>query len=269
MKQTRLSITILCASLLLTQQAHAFSWTDLWTRPDQQGAKALRAGKPQQAAKLFENPQWRGTAEYKAKRYQQAVDNFAAGNTANAYYNRGNALAHLGRYQDAIKAYDQALKLSPKDNDALFNRNLVKKLLKQQKKQSKNNKNQKQKKQQQQAHNNQSQHKKNENNKNQNNQKQQNQDQKNQQQNQGQQNQQSQSQQTQQQQQKPTQKNQQQAQTKQKAKQNKHQPDQQAMQQWLQRIPDDPGGLLRQKFLRDHQRLQAQGRHSITQGELP
>jgi Ca-activated chloride channel family protein len=26
------------------------------------------------------------------------------------------------------------------------------------------------------------------------------------------------------------------------------------MEQWLRRIPDDPGGLLRQKFLREHQR---------------
>ncbi len=32
---------------------------------------------------------------------------------------------------------------------------------------------------------------------------------------------------------------------------------QQADQQWLDAIPDDPGGLLRQKFLRDHYRKQA------------
>jgi len=31
---------------------------------------------------------------------------------------------------------------------------------------------------------------------------------------------------------------------------------QQALEQWLQRIPDDPGGLLRQKFLRDYQNYQ-------------
>ena len=32
----------------------------------------------------------------------------------------------------------------------------------------------------------------------------------------------------------------------------------QAMEQWLERIPDDPGGLLREKFRREHQRLQGQ-----------
>ncbi|MHA7840248.1 MAG: tetratricopeptide repeat protein [Gammaproteobacteria bacterium] len=31
---------------------------------------------------------------------------------------------------------------------------------------------------------------------------------------------------------------------------------QQATEQWLRQIPDNPGGLLRQKFLRDHQRRQ-------------
>jgi Ca-activated chloride channel family protein len=30
--------------------------------------------------------------------------------------------------------------------------------------------------------------------------------------------------------------------------------DAQAMEQWLRRIPDDPGGLLRRKFRNEHQR---------------
>jgi Ca-activated chloride channel family protein len=30
--------------------------------------------------------------------------------------------------------------------------------------------------------------------------------------------------------------------------------DAQAMEQWLRRIPDDPGGLLRRKFRNQHQR---------------
>jgi Ca-activated chloride channel family protein len=34
----------------------------------------------------------------------------------------------------------------------------------------------------------------------------------------------------------------------------------QALQQWLRRIPDDPGGLLRRKFLLEHQRRVESGR---------
>ena len=38
--------------------------------------------------------------------------------------------------------------------------------------------------------------------------------------------------------------------------------DQQAVEQWLRRIPDDPGGLLRRKFQRQYEREQTQGRRS-------
>ena len=36
--------------------------------------------------------------------------------------------------------------------------------------------------------------------------------------------------------------------------QNWSEEDAQAMEQWLRRIPDDPGGLLRRKFRNQHQR---------------
>ena len=34
---------------------------------------------------------------------------------------------------------------------------------------------------------------------------------------------------------------------------------QQALQQWLRQVPDDPGGLLRRKFALEYQRRQAKG----------
>ena len=33
----------------------------------------------------------------------------------------------------------------------------------------------------------------------------------------------------------------------------------QALEQWLMRVPDDPGGLLRRKFALEHQRRQQEG----------
>lgn len=50
-------------------------------------------------------------------------------NNATAWYNRGNALAHLGQYQKAIQAYDKALTLDPHLEDARFNADLLKQLL--------------------------------------------------------------------------------------------------------------------------------------------
>lgn len=44
---------------------------------------------------------------------------------ADAAYNRGNALAKAGRYEDAIKAYDEALRMRPAMADAVANRKAV------------------------------------------------------------------------------------------------------------------------------------------------
>ncbi|MEJ2620534.1 MAG: VWA domain-containing protein [Candidatus Thiodiazotropha sp.] len=110
-------------------EAQAFSWQDMWLRPDQQAAQAFEAGKHQQAAKLFDNPEWRAAAEYQAGDYQQALQSQHNSNSAQADYNQGNTLARLGRLKESITKYDQALKNNPQNEDARFNRELVKKLL--------------------------------------------------------------------------------------------------------------------------------------------
>ncbi|NMQ19728.1 tetratricopeptide repeat protein [Candidatus Competibacter phosphatis] len=54
-----------------------------------------------------------GSAHYQAGDYEKALENFSQSDTADALYNRGNALTHLGRLQEANAAYDQALKKRP------------------------------------------------------------------------------------------------------------------------------------------------------------
>jgi Ca-activated chloride channel family protein len=132
-------------ALLAPVDAQASLWDDLWQRPDQQAWQQLRAGEPGLAAPLFEHPDWRATALYRAGEYDHAAalwgetsaqadtsDAEAAATAisaiANSHYNRGNALAHTGDYEGAISAYDAALALAPTDEDAAFNRDLMRKL---------------------------------------------------------------------------------------------------------------------------------------------
>jgi len=124
-------LLVLCAAVLLPmpRSAYALGWHDLWQRPDQRGAQALAAQQPQQAAKLFKDPQWRAAAHYRAGDYQAALKDLDKQPGAVAAYNRGNALAHLGKYQQALSAYEEALKRDPDFKDAAYNRNLVKKWL--------------------------------------------------------------------------------------------------------------------------------------------
>jgi len=120
---------------LLPGNADATTWNDLWQRPDQQAAQALREGQAKQAQQLAHDPAWRGAAAYRAGSYAQAAQALQQAPGGSAAYNRGNALARQGQYQQAIGAYDHALKLDPTNADAKANRKAVEDWLRQQQKQ--------------------------------------------------------------------------------------------------------------------------------------
>ncbi len=130
-----LSLVLLAGLASPPQPAMASTWDNLWQRPDQQATKALKAGDYAKAAELAPDAERRGSAEYKRKNYQQALDNFSSTTGTDADYNRGNALAMLGRYQDAIAAYDKSLNENPGNEDARANKAAVEALLKKQQQQ--------------------------------------------------------------------------------------------------------------------------------------
>ncbi|SEN64113.1 Ca-activated chloride channel family protein [Pseudomonas sp. ok272] len=118
--------------LTLPQPSYAFTFNDLWLRPDQQGLHLLNQQQPLAAAEHFEDPQWQGVALYAAGEYAAAAERFAQGSDARAHYNRGNALAKSGELEAAIDAYEQALELQPDLRPALVNKALVEALITQQ-----------------------------------------------------------------------------------------------------------------------------------------
>lgn len=122
-------------------KSYALAWDDLWLTKNQQAQRELKNGDAKTAAEKFESPEWKASAQYRAGDYAAAANSFASIDTANGHYNRGNALAKAGKLQDALKAYDEALKRDSNMADAKKNRELVEKLLKQQ--QNKNEKNEK------------------------------------------------------------------------------------------------------------------------------
>jgi Ca-activated chloride channel family protein len=133
-----------CALLLHAPSASAFSWTDLWQRADQQAQSQLEAGNPAQAQALAHDSALRGTAAYRAEDFPAAAEDFARRDDADAAYNRGNALARLKQYEQAIRAYDEALQRSPDMADAAANKKAIEDWLKKQQQQkNQSNKNQK------------------------------------------------------------------------------------------------------------------------------
>lgn len=123
---------LLLAPALYSDPASAFSWQDLWQTRDQQASEALESGDAETAQALFEDPQWRGSAAYRAGDYQSAIDEFVQQTDANGHYNRGNALTRAGDLDAAIEAYNRALELQPDMEDAIANRQLIEQLKEQQ-----------------------------------------------------------------------------------------------------------------------------------------
>ncbi|MDT8397865.1 MAG: VWA domain-containing protein [Pseudomonadales bacterium] len=227
------------ALVLPPRQAFAWEWQDLWMRKDQQAARVFTEENYEQAASLFKSDSWRAAANYKSGNYEQALQDLALLETPDAYYNRGNTLARLGHLEEAIAAYDQALALAPEHEDARHNKEIVEALLQQQ-----------QENQQQQSEQNSGENQdKQESEQNQKSEQQGKQQDDSQQQSADQENQQNQQDSQKQDSQQQAQENEQQQDPAQSSE--GQQPDseeEQAMQQWLQRIPDDPGELLRNKF---------------------
>ncbi len=125
-----LTVVILC--VLLSQPAQAFEWQQLWQRADQRGAQAFSAEDYETAAQQFQDRRWQASSLYRNGQYAEAAEILENPETGDDWYNRGNALAKSGRLPEAIKAYDEALKLNPQDQDALTNKQLVEDALEQQ-----------------------------------------------------------------------------------------------------------------------------------------
>ncbi|MEE8339750.1 MAG: VWA domain-containing protein [Xanthomonadales bacterium] len=110
-------------------------WDDTWQRKDQQAYQALQADDAEKAAALAVDPALSGQAWYRSGEHANAVEAWSQLDAADAHYNRGNALAHLGEYEAAINAYDEALAIEPEMEDALMNRALLEQMKQQQEQQ--------------------------------------------------------------------------------------------------------------------------------------
>ena len=121
------ALPVLLLLVLIPPEASASWWDDLWQRRDQQGYENLTQGDAAEAAQLFADERWRGVSNYRDRSYEEAVSAFEGieAKTADDHYNLGNGLAHQGRIDEAIRAYERTLALEPEHEDAAFNKQLL------------------------------------------------------------------------------------------------------------------------------------------------
>jgi Ca-activated chloride channel family protein len=125
-------LLIALAILPMPELVQASVWDDLWLTRDQQAQKKLEEGAAADAVDLFENPGWRAVAQYRAQDYADSARAFAEHEDTRNLYNLGNALARQGELETAIDAYEQVLETDPGNTDAEYNRDLLQQMLEQQ-----------------------------------------------------------------------------------------------------------------------------------------
>jgi Ca-activated chloride channel family protein len=111
------------------RDARAFELEHLWLRPDQRAARALANDAPAEAARSAPDALWRAPAKYRAGDYDAAAREYQRIEGADGRYNLGNALARAGQLREALQAYDEALERDPEMADARHNREIVEQLL--------------------------------------------------------------------------------------------------------------------------------------------
>jgi Ca-activated chloride channel family protein len=84
---------------------------DWWYSRDYQGQLLENKCRYEAAAERFDDDRYKAVAWYKAGNYEAAADLFDALPGADAAYNHGLALARLGRYEEALHAFDKAIHL--------------------------------------------------------------------------------------------------------------------------------------------------------------
>ena len=263
---------LVCVLIQIPEDAMAFEWDDLWLNKNQQAMRALDNEQAELASELFNNKEWKAAANYRKGDFAAVEELLNEQEDTRSIYNRANALAKQGSYEDAIAAYDKVLESKPEHDDAIFNRDLIEKELeKQQQQQSDSDQKSDEKSEQQEKEDSESKEQQSESDQQNSDQQENSEEQESSQQQQEEQDDSEQQQDGKQEESEEQQKSEQEKKEEQakesgdKEEEEEQQAqsstqeekeldeEQQATEQWLRRIPDDPSGLLRRKFKYQYQ----------------
>ena len=113
----------------IDNSVYALDWNDLWKTRDQQAKEAMESGDYDKAIELFEDSEWLAAAHYRAGNYRQSANGYNNNSNIDHLYNHANSLAKIGQLEEAIENYEKVIAEEPNAEDALYNLNLLKDLL--------------------------------------------------------------------------------------------------------------------------------------------
>tara|TARA_Y100000296_G_scaffold17555_1_gene20753 strand:- start:1524 stop:3566 length:2043 start_codon:yes stop_codon:yes gene_type:complete len=110
-------------------------WQKPFMNDNQEALNKYQRGKYKDAVSQFNSEAWKASSLFKSGDYEGALNAYKNIPGAESLYNQGNALAKLGKLEEAIEKYEQALDEAPEFEDAKINKKVVEDLLKQQQQQ--------------------------------------------------------------------------------------------------------------------------------------
>lgn len=102
------------------------SWSELWITNDQKGYQLFKSEKYLDATNAFDDTAFKGASFYKAGEFKKAKAVYMTNSSKEGRYNLGNSHMMLGKYKEAIEAYEIALKIDPDFTWAKENMSLAK-----------------------------------------------------------------------------------------------------------------------------------------------
>lgn len=131
-RRNLIALLVITPAVLYSDRSTAVEWLDLWQTADQQGQRAFIAGDTITAEQQFKIPAWQGSAAYRNGNFDAAQHAYEQDSSAEGRYNLGNSLAKAGKFEDAMSSYKATLSIDPDHEDAAFNKKLIEELLKRQ-----------------------------------------------------------------------------------------------------------------------------------------
>jgi Ca-activated chloride channel family protein len=111
--------------LFLPLSVHASIWTDYFQTADARAKIFYEQENYTEAKDLFENPEWRACSHYKLNEFNEAASLFNNDQSVKGLYNYGTSKAKSGNYEEALKAYAKVLDIEPDHEDTLYNKKII------------------------------------------------------------------------------------------------------------------------------------------------
>ena len=117
----RRGLLVLFFCCCLSGQAHA----GFLLNNNQEGLKFFNEERYEEALQKFKDSVWRGVSLYRLEKKEEALQEFSKHKGETALYNAGVVLTKLCKYDEALNAFEEVLKINPNNEDASYNKQVL------------------------------------------------------------------------------------------------------------------------------------------------